>query len=564
MRRSLLILIAFTAGVFPILSAEPPKVSKVSTPADAQALALQDLKTLPAEQVPFTRYVWLRRISQAKLGSLTINYVSRGAIITKPDPIAWGVLLRIDLRKYSDSLEDIKEWIELWENFQFDPSFSLLITRDTIEQVRKTGVVLPGVEKVGKEKILLNRGEDKYVWVDVIRVPGASVDPKVNDELVKLTGSLAPVVEHDYWTYRMLSTVKDEGLYSAVFGGLYYDFVGIKKSTDKGATDEDLLFEKLGIGDTKKGVTASVIFERVKSDRKAAMFRSGVTGKPRTVDILKSLLGVDEAVLMVTHDISDKDNDIKRHPMMNLVKFEDRAREEIFTMRNGLHGFALFDGKGKLQDEAPFDVVVDHKIPEPYTKRLQGAISCIRCHGIDGSDGVKPFKNDVQTLLSVYNLDAFGDITDENKTIHETLMRLAGQYKLSPNKTIGRVREDYIEGILRATGPWKEAKDQTEVGQLSAKGYEQLWKDYWYTPVDAKQALYELGYDVPKENVDEFFRVMCPPDRSSQINQIIPEDPRIGALRAGLSISRSDWGLVYSFVAARVKQSEAKLKGDKK
>lgn len=569
-----------------------------ASPQEAQALVAADLKAQRPSDRPFLKYIWVpSELSTTqwrhavKLTSLAVNIISRGDVIHRPMLISNQApivdLMRVDIRQYGLELSDFEDWLNLWEELRFDPFFATIVTRDTIKQFQEAGVVFPNVIEIGSTRILVKckpyeaNGEKlDSKWVDAIRLPGRHLNHAVDAELFALTGSEAVVVNYQYFCYRALSTIKDTGLYATVFGGLYYDFAGLKKSKDKKFNDEDLLFESIGVGDTKLGLTAEVIYERVKSDRRAAMFRSKVTGKPRIVDFLKSLQGTDSSFAFVTHDVEDADIDIGTHAMMNLAKVKpgstnngtDKAREIIFARRNGLHGFALTNGKGVLQESAPDKVVVDSLIPSPHTKRLQGAISCLRCHGVDGSDGIKPVENDVIKLVN-NGIDIFGDTTNLDKGIPETLNRLAGQYLARPEKTLRRAREDYIEAILRATGPWKEDKDQTGVGKLAAEGYAEMWEDWWYRGVDAKKALADLGYtNVPKEEAIATFRQLVPPDPYSRVPgflglvpPIMPEDPRIGAfrvldkLRAGITTTRADWSLVFSFAAARAQQTKARL-----
>lgn len=584
-KKALLILFLMSSWT-PAMAEEPvgppPKVTRLSQPTDAQALALADLKRVPVVDQPFQWYAWHQdgRIETAKMFSLTINYVSRANTIYRPVVIKDGnvLLSRCDLRRLAPRPEDLAEWLLLREEFQFDPSFSTIITKDAIEQVIRSGTKFQQVIEIGKSKIHIHCkpykiGEEEFDsrWVAAIRFRGRHLDDKVMEELETLTGSAAPIVESRYFTFRALSTIKDSGLYELLFGGLYYELSGIKKAKAVGkrkATDEDLLFEQVGIGDVDKGLTAEAIFERLRGDQRTAVFRSKVTAKPRRVDVLPSLSGRgNQGFLIVTHDLRDRDVDTGTHPLMNLAQFKDAAREDIFTKANGLHGFALFDGDGKLQDEAPPDVVKDHTIPSPHTARLAGAISCIRCHGTDGSDGLKPLVNDVQRLLKGPGaLDIFGDISkgNLNKTIPDTLDRLTGQYAGSPDKVLRRGREDYIEAILRATGPWDDDKEaQIKIGLNTAKRYEEMWVDWLYESVDARKALREWGYEVNAKDAPAVLREYLTPDKASEVGGITPEDVRLGALRMGLEITRMDYSLVQSTGAARIRQREARAKEKK-
>src|SRR5262249_22618246 len=109
----------------------------------------------------------------------------------------------------------------------------------------------------------------------------------------------------------------------------------------------------------------------------------------------------------ITHDLRDRDIDVDVHPVMNLIDFKDQAREEIFVGANGLHVYAIFDGKGKLLDEAALDVVTDRTVPGNAAPKLQPALSCIACHEAEGSGGWRGVTNDVKLLLGDRR-DTFG------------------------------------------------------------------------------------------------------------------------------------------------------------
>lgn len=564
---------------------------------------------------------------------MACNYISRSTVKYRPDPIFNGRLIRIDLRKLAPIDSDLKEVILVWDQLQFDPTFNILVTQDTIKLLTNQDIV-PKVKVSTKKPIYkttttsLDPAPKRILvdvpayydedtrkwyskkWIDnpnspsidsdskntqkstkkstekqlvgyetqeieiplskvhydkdilVVRVNGQHFNQKAYNDLQTATYSPAPIVSYDYFLTRSLSTIKGVGIFKIIFGGLYYDFIGIRKvKKDDKFTDEDLLFEALGIGDTKHGITAAIIFDKLRSDQRVAVFRSKVTGKPRRVDIIRTLVGRDStSIVTVTHDPGDQDIDIGQHPILNLVEFKDKAREVIFEKSNGLHGFVLFNGQGVLQDEVPPDVAHDHTIPPPFTQRLQPAISCIRCHGTDGSDGLKPLKNDVKILLSGY-LDVFGDTDDPHKSIPDTLDRLAGWYAGDPTKILTRARDDYAESILKISGPWSKSIDQTDVAKLSADKLSEIWYDYNYRSINATRALKDLGFTA-ENNTDAllYLKLLLPPVSKEAQNGVIPEDPRIAALLMNLEINRVDFALTYSFMALRSQQTLATFK----
>lgn len=494
----------------------------------ALALAHKDIFALAHSEREYMRYIYLPggTHEEMQLASLALNYVSRSAVIVRPLPID-KTLLRIDLRQYAPQAKDFEQFRETWWNFRHDPMFSLLLTKDTIKF----------------SEALQVKAEGKFEG-DVLKVLSPHIDATLFAELAAATVSQAPIVNSRYMTVRMLSTIQDTGVYRTIYGGLYYDFIGITTGAKK-ATDEDALFEQLGVGDVGAGLTARKIFDRLRSDQRVAVFRSGVTGRPRRADFLRTLAGLEsQSIISVTHDIKAADIDIGTHPIMNLLNFRDAGREVIFERPNGLHGFVLFDGQGKRVDEVPPDIAADHSIPAPHATRLQPAISCIRCHGQDS--GWRTVHNDAKKLLSGV-LDAFPTRRQDE------IDRLAGLYAGDvERKLLPRARDDYNAAILKTTGPWKKGRaDQTEIAARTAAGLAQIWRAYWYDLVDAERVLTDLGVKVDaKDDAVKLLRQTVPPPKLI-LDGRVPEDPRIGALVVGLSIGRADYDLVYSYIASR-------------
>ncbi len=498
----------------------------------AIAMALADVRTLPHHDRQYQRYIWIPngKVEDLQDVSLTLNYISRASTIIRPIPVA-GHLARVDVRHYAPKDADQVEWFQAWVQLRFDPRFSLLLTKDTLKFSRGLIVNVPDFKE----------GDD------VIQVPSPHLDQAAYAALVHETQSQAPIVSHRYFIVRALSTIRDVGVFKTVYSGLYYDFVGIKTNAKKG-TDEDVLFEQLGVGDVQAGLTAAKVFEKLRSDQRIAVFRSNITGRPRRADFLRTLASRDgQSIVSVTHDIKQANIDVGVHPIFNLLDFKDDARELIAEKANGLHLFALFDNNGKRQDEAPPDVAVDHTIPAPHSTRLQPAIGCIRCHGPDS--GWRVVHNDAKKLLG-----GLLDVFPSRKA--DEIDRLAGLYSGDVElKLLPRGRDDYAQAILRATGPFKASKNQTDIAKLSAERLANTWKVYWYDLVGPSQALDELGIKHDPKKAVETLRKLIPPPLAIEGDLVphVPEDPRIGGLLVGLSIGRSDFDLVFSFLASRMK-----------
>ena len=380
----------------------------------------------------------------------------------------------------------------------------------------------------------------------VVRLAAGHLDPIVVAQLVRETGSAAPVVEANYFRFRVLNSIKDDGPFKVIWGGLYYQFLGLQnlKEQFKAKTDFDGLVKAVGADEPT-------------AEQRAGLRRSRVTGKPRAIGFFpaKSRGILDgRAALVVTEDPKDKSIDHTQHALKTLdrrfLRFD--AREVIWTQRNGLLGYSLYDAQGALQDEAPPDVVADTTIPAPHGKRLQSASSCIRCHEATGDDGWKPAANDVLSLLRG-GLDVFGDAKDPNRAVVDTIKALSGQYKSDPARFLKDARNDLQASTLEATGPWEGSAAPTAVVKLAALQYQADTLAYWYGEVTPEVALRELGYEaVPREGAAQFLKRLLQPDPADNFFGVfIPETVTVGSLRLGQPVSRAEWSLDYAFAQFR-------------
>ena len=581
-----------------------PRLRRLPDANDAYALAAFDLNTLPASVQPFIRYVWDQdgNPSNVQALSLLINEISRASGIYRPAALVRGdlVMARIDLSKYAplNQGNDLRDYLRLWEELQFDPALNLLITPGTLEFAVATFPKWKGRGFVSRTKSFLidvpaykhSDGQTytkKYVKrkvtefqevtiadlkdIELIRFPDPTINPELFAELYSMTGSQAPVVTMDYFVARASATIEDDGLFKSLYGGLYYKFADIPQKSKKG-TDLDNLLEQLGVGNVAQGITAKQIFERLRSDQRAALFRSEVTGNPRMAEFIPTLatkLVRGTALASFTHDLRNKDIDVNVHPIANLVQFKQAGTEGIFPRRNGLHGYGAWNANEELVNEVPFDIASDHTILPPYTRRLQSSVSCKACHEAEGSMGWKLFPNDVLALTSKGRprMDIFGDISRRRDFIADTIDRLVGLYQADPEDVLSPGRESYSAAVLKATGSWKESTSgQTDVVKLASGRLVKIWRRYFHELVTPERALRELriGLADPKEAEVIFNALMAPELRAAvpvpELNDVlIPEDVRIGGLRAGLSISRYDWNLVRVFAAERTRHRLATL-----
>src|SRR5262249_12782938 len=136
-------------------------------------------------------------------------------------------------------------------------------------------------------------------------------------------------------------------------------------------------------------------------------------------------------------------------------------------------------------------------------------------------------------------------------SVADTLDRLDGLYGGDLElKVLPRARADLSEAVLRAAGPSKKSKDQTDITVILG---EQLGAEYArqnYDMIDAATVVRDLGIGPEKAAVAQLGKLL--PPVNILVDGIRPEDPRIGALLVGLSINRVEYDLVYSVIAARV------------
>lgn len=553
---------------------------------DAYNLAEFDCKSQSEGDRPFLRYIWEDSgdSNDVKSSSFTVNVPSRSTNVARPVPLGQEklILSRIDLRWYAPRVGDLAEWLRFWEDFQTDPRFNLLITKGTLKFAVETLPNWKGKAWVRRVK------EDGFTWqnediilaeiknIDLIRIPDPSLDQKVFQSLSVMTNSQAPVVLGDYFLSRMLTTIKDKGVFAQIYGGRYYEFADIRTGSKKG-TDIDNLFEQLGLGSVEKGDTFRKILDRLRSDARGALFRSQVTGNPRLWEIFRTPTAhatLATGLVSFTHDLKDQEVDVDTHPLANLRNFKADAFEGIWERPNGLHGYGTFDGDEKRTDEVPPDVARDTTIPSPYPTRLQSAYSCMSCHEADGSDGWKELKNDVHFLLhKMRRFDLIGDTTVKEEAISDTNDFLLSKYRGNPNsKALLRARDDYSSAVLLCTGPWKQLDKtgQTDIVKLVASEVVKRYRRYRYDLVDSRKALRELGVQVehPLIAVQLLEELLKPEEKAGVevigVGTVIPEDFRIGALKAGLSISRYDWDLVSSFARNRSKPNLYKFLTERK
>ena len=550
MRTATLLAVTLLAGQ---LTAAEVSYKKAPTPADAAAYAASDLASVPFNDQKFQRYVWFPEPSKEKVAGLvyTLNSLSSASTQYRPVVLHRGALVRLDLRRIAPFEEDFNRVRDVWEelaatNFYFNTIRP--VTKEIIEEV-------PQPPKKEVQRRVVN-GYWQNVTVEVPQPPLKKVTTQLvtvaefsihtNLENILLLHTLsgesrAPIVNGDQFMITALTTLD---------GGLYYRFLGIEPSTVSGKTDLDVFLEKYGASESD--------IERLRSDQRIAMFRSGVTGKPRRIRFwngggVRPTVGT--GLITITDDFKESNLDPKQHPIKSVASKKADAHEVIVMARNGSQVYAIFDGDGKLANEVPEDIALDHTIPAPNTKRLEPGLSCISCHG--PADGYLPARNDVQRLVKAFKVGPgytgaqIFDDEQSNENVLETIDRVSGWFTGDAERTAFRqARNDHQRAVFGPTGG---------VGVQAATAAIRNNRDkYRYGLITPMVACREMGYVVENEvAAAKLFNEVLPFTPSNSFGVHL-EDPVIAALRAydpvePIEILRREWEPIYSDVMLRVK-----------
>lgn len=360
--------------------------------------------------------------------TMTINRRAvRVPLCATPDP----KVAMIDFGELVNTFEELHSHLALWEQFALDePHFmgQIILNPDG-----KTITRLPN--------------------------PHPAIGPMVA-RLQRSNLTQVPIVEMRWLLNRKLLSTTD--------GGQYYSWIGAPATLDG--------FLKKFSGTTEKEVLA------MKSASKAVQLIRKVTEKPGAILAYHGIggrSGINGGQVFITFDIFDNTRDPQFLAPQNAVDTKRQAAEVILERANGTHAFFLANEKGDRVDSVPDTVASDTEIPGNFTKRLQPAIGCIRCHGPE--DGLRKVTADQIEL-------PLGPITDVNVLNRD---RDAFEALLSEQltKPLQRARDDYSDAVVSITKDYGLDVDQKGLAaQLSS-----IARDYLYTSIGEEQAMRELA-----------------------------------------------------------------------
>lgn len=478
------------------------------TPSDGVTFSVAHGTTL-GERARTTRFVWIQDgdPKTAAAVSFAVNTaISKASYPIHCKPVAAGHLVPIEFDKLLPNDADLKRALELWDKQAgTDPYF----------YCRQTVKVAPYKADDGKVY--------HYKWATAF---GAHVDAKDGVLLQGMTLSTAPIQRADRFIVKTLTQID---------GGNYYAWAGIRKSQKAGRSDFDQFLLDHGVDQE--------LARKLKAERRAAVFRSGVTAKPRAIEEVQGLLGV----VTYTNDLADNNLDPNAHPILTLLNPKFDATEAIALRANGHCSFALYNGKGELQDVVPDNITKDHTVPVPNTARLQPGISCIRCHAT--GKGFRTTRNDVQVLLKAQP-DENGlqlDIKAYAGVSREQIDEILGKYRGNLER-LNRGREDYSDAVFLST---RGLSVEAVAGIVKS-----IDDAYRFADVTPQVACRELGIAVDEKSAVEVLRKLLPP--------IETEDGRTGFLRLGVSLNRTDWESTYIDNATRSRPAYLKIAEEQK
>jgi hypothetical protein len=478
------------------------------SPAGACAAALADVQTIAPAERPFIRYLWSIDGDEGTwtAASWGVNYgVSLAATQVPPKSLAGGHLIRVDLRECLRDADGLPRLLALWAH---------LATLDPYFHVKQLGLV-----DVPRFQHANGRWYTRDYRPRFAPAPHLGAAGKQLEAAIGCQG--AAILEARWFARMALSTLE---------GGMYYDFRGLTvgKTTLSGYL-------------RSRGVDEASI-ARLRTGERAIMLISQVTGKPRAIDYMQGS-GAQPSVasgrVFITTETKNANQAIESHPLYNVLGSRGDAFEVIVEQDRRLE-YTLFDQNKKLARSVPEDIAADHEIPSPHTRQVQPGIGCIRCHGKDG--GWRTFGDDLSSLLNhdfgggpagtKTVLGPIADLSQADQT--DALLRIKAAFGGNPADVLRGARDDHASNLFMITGGQRP--------EAAAAALSTAYAALEYTAVTAETAAKEIGRPGSK------FSDVVPGQQ--------PEDPLIGALRAGRPIIRRDWERVFALAAERANRNQ--------
>ena len=455
----------------------PPRI-----PRTAVQLALAD----PMNS-PLMLYLWCPGGSDSEYftACLVTNVaLLQGVTPYRPDRICGGALVRIDLAQLCDTPEQFTRLTHL---------------------VREVAVVDEPFFHLTVRKEIKHGKESKTETV-------VTVSPNVD-----ATIGVGKVFRVDQFAWKTLAQVD---------GGCYYEFRGLE-------TGKTRLPDYLGSRgfDYKRALAHSSIDQtitvsQVTSEDRIVQFGRSEDGRPAE----------SSGLVAITKDIKRGRNDPNRNGFQSLLNDDQKYFSEIIIQNAaGQQEFTLWDDEGKLLAAADPEVAANHQVPKPFHPTLQGAISCIDCHG--GNEGYKP-------VVSRFSSSAPGStriIADvSKKDTFATDAAIRARYHAT-QKQIDTLLESGRQSLASQYDYLKLEKGEHGY-QMACEATTQTVNGYKNSFVTPEKAAAELGFAASKgKTITQAFADAMPytPGVATGSAAILNQ------LRDGKEVTRSDFDAIY-------------------
>ena len=573
-----------------------------TSPQEAVRLAADDAENLDHPEV--ARYVWVPDWIPPQSGYSQVSFVANSTItrtsnIIRPESVAAGRLVRIDLDRFAGSEAALLEILRLYESMS---------ARDSWFSERLKGIVTPTPRKplgldtlrdgdpceiqtggswgagtfvrTDGDKFLVRHGNTTWRMSREFIRPKEKAAPTEagrshqsiparylgtdGERLSRLTNSSVPIMRLDEWVAFTFSTIN---------GGLYYELAGVEKDLSKtvarfaGADAAEKVlraneaFRKAERMHRESGGERSIYdiageLDAELSKSKALITESGVTGRQRLCLFVAGTATSPAdglQLVAVTYDIAEDNTDPNADPQRNLTTYEKyNGGEAILAMQNGMLLYVVFDAQDRVIASVPDNVAHDFRARQvrsnASTTRVFSGLSCANCHDfVEKNWGWQPVVNDMAyDLQSVTRF--LGDRDDARKSDKlKELQRLAANYKADDNQLaemLDRARLPYQKAVFLATN---ERSSRAVVQRLA----DSHW-GYWYDAVSPVQAAIDLGYVLQKDDAQAMLLRDIEPEQDILIEDLVKEDIVLARLKAGKSVTPAQWRAIFTTVALRM------------
>jgi hypothetical protein len=359
-------------------------------------------------------------------------------------------LIPVDFTKLSDDPKEILRLLAVWDSLAaIDPHFHERLLVDGEWRIRPARYL----EEVGLEL--------------------EGIFPRLSNGRPKLTLPVA----YGPWVLKMML--------ASIEGGQYLTFRGL---TPGKTTLNDYLASR-GAPLPKKGIEQLGLISHVTGKARAIRYYQGGDVRPTA----------SRALVFITDDIFDENTDRRSNPFSSLLNVKPDGHEVFVVLPNGWIEFTLFNGNGVLVAEAPMGspkfLVSDNRVPAPFSPRLHGAISCLRCHA--PFDGYQPAQNEVADRIRSFGVLAESLSGDALQQFRE-LKQIGALYQ-AKQLDINSVLQDARDGFCRRVSEVTGLAD-AEAAKIGCGYVSDIYGDYDFKWVDAKIALERAGVTLPKED----------------------------------------------------------------